>query len=56
MAELNQKKKNNLDVNFMPIVHAKNEVYGLTLAWAYNLFVMWVLDFLLWVVLNAETQ
>ena len=40
----------------MPIVHAKNEVYGLTLAWAHNLFVMWVLDFLLWVVLNAETQ
>ena len=34
----------------------KNEVYGPALAWAHNLLVMWVLDFLLWVVLNAETQ
>ena len=40
----------------MPTLHTKNKVYGLALAWAHNLFVMWVLDFLLWIALNAETQ
>ena len=29
---------------------------GWSTSWAHNLFVMWVLDFLLWAVLNLETQ
>ena len=37
-------------------VHAKNEASGLVLTWAHNLFVMWALDFLTWVVLSSETQ
>ena len=37
-------------------VGAKNEAVGLGLIWAHNLFVMWVLDFLVWIVPNTETQ
>ena len=37
-------------------VRAKNEVNGPALTWAYNLFVVWVLDFLPWVVPNTKTQ
>ena len=37
-------------------VRAKNEADGLGLTWAHNLFVMWALDFLAWVVPNTETQ
>ena len=36
-------------------VCAKNEVGGPALTWAHNLFVVWALDFLLWVVPNTET-
>ena len=39
-----------------PTMRAKSKSYGLTLTWAHNLFVMWVLNFLLWVILNLETQ
>ena len=38
------------------IVRAKNEVDGPVLTQAHNLFVMWALDFLPWVVPNTETQ
>ena len=38
------------------VVRTKNEVNKPTPTWAHNLLVMWVLDFLLWLVLNAETQ
>ena len=37
-------------------MHAKNEVNGPALTWAHNLFVVWALDFLPWVVPNTETQ
>ena len=37
-------------------VRAKNEVGGPALTWAHNLFVVWALDFLPWVVPNTETQ
>ena len=40
----------------IPTVHAKNEASGLVLTWAHNLFVMWALDFLTWIVLSSETQ
>ena len=36
-------------------MRAKNKGYGLTLTWVHNLFVMWVLDFLFWVILSLET-
>ena len=36
-------------------VCAKNEVGGPALTWVHNLFVVWALDFLLWVVPNTET-
>ena len=33
------------------VVRTQNKTNWLTLPWAHNLFVMWVLDFLLWVIL-----
>ena len=38
------------------VVPAKSEVDGPILTWAHNLLVIWVLDFLLWVVPYTETQ
>ena len=40
----------------VPIVGIKSEVDGPILSWAYNLLVIWALDFLLWVVPYTETQ
>ena len=37
-------------------MHAINEVDGPALTWAHNLFVVWALGFLPWVVPNTETQ
>ena len=37
-------------------VRAKNEVSRPVLTWAHNLFVIWALDFLLWVVPSTETR
>ena len=39
-----------------PVVATKNEVDGPTLTWVQNLFVVWALGFLPWVVPNAKTQ
>ena len=46
----------DLWVKLYVVVRAKNEVGRQALTWAHNLFVMWVLDFLLWVVPKTETQ
>ena len=35
---------------------AKNEDNGPVLTWAHNLYVVWAMNFLLWVVPNAENQ
>ena len=40
----------------IPTVHAKNKAVGPILTWEHNLFVMWALDFLPWVVSNVKTQ
>ena len=37
-------------------VHAKNEFEGLVITWVYNLFVMWALGFLPWIVPSIQTQ
>ena len=37
-------------------VRTKNEVGGPALTWTHNLFVVWALDFLVWVFPNTETQ
>ena len=37
-------------------VRAKIEAGGPTLTWAHNLFMIWVLNFLLWVAPYTETQ
>jgi len=39
-----------------PIVCAKVGAGGPTLTWAHNLFMIWALNFLLWVVLYIKTQ
>ena len=38
------------------IVRAKVGAGGPTLTWAHNLFMIWALNFLLWVVLYTMTQ
>ena len=40
---------------YIYIVRAQSEVDEPTLIWAHNLFVIWVLDFLLWIVPYTKT-